>query len=517
MRRAALGSAGIALAACSVPAPGSAPSVEQAATSAGAVDTAPFHFPDLVNIPDQPITFRWLDPGDDRVPFLEKVFAAYEQAHPNVTIQYDGLPWNEVNQLVPLGVRSGTAHDIFVQPGNIELADMVNEGWVAPLDDYVPNFEEWKASFPPGVFVEGISDFNGKSYVFPSTSNRRYGTHLLYNVDYVEEAALDVDPALLTVDEFVALARKITENGNGQYYGFIMGGNQVNRWGDIAGNFARMAGASCGGGGILDGLDFKTGEYIWGDPLFMEGIEVLLRLRDDGSVFPGILSMNAPQARATLAQGGAGLILQGPWNIRIWMRENPDLNFGVGSQPLLYDDIMIPLPMGIGGGDRLAIYADSPEANKIVAGDLLYYYGTDEFARLWAQDVGISSPPQRPEALASVELLPIERIAWDMFMEQMRLAPSPQLRNPAVAQVILEYQPPTPNYSEITQGIYTGQIDDPQATLQALEDAANAELDRAIAAAQAKGVEVERDDFIFPNWDPYQDYTDEDYAELGLE
>ena len=40
----------------------------------------------------------------------------------------------------------------------------------------------------------------------------------------------------------------------------------------------------------------------------MEAVELLLQLKSDGSAFPGVMSMNAPQARALMPQGAAGMI-----------------------------------------------------------------------------------------------------------------------------------------------------------------------------------------------------------------
>ena len=279
-------------------------------------------------LPTEDTTFRWVDSGDQKAVFWNAFFEKYQEAHPNVTIQYDALPWNEIAQVVPLGVRNGTAHDVFQIPLAVTLAQAVNEGWVAPLDDIIPNFEDWKGRFPAGVFVEGVTGFDGKTYAFPMTSNKRYGTHILYNVDYMEEAGFDPQAGDMSADQFVEVARTITENGAGRYFGFIMGGNQVNRWGDIVRGFAHMAGAISMGVGNFH-IDMRTGEVPYTDPRFVEGINVLLRLRDDGSVFPGTLSMNAPEARARMPQGAAGMILQGPWNIPIWSRENPDFNFDI--------------------------------------------------------------------------------------------------------------------------------------------------------------------------------------------
>jgi multiple sugar transport system substrate-binding protein len=57
-------------------------------------------------------------------------------------------------------------------------------------------------------------------------------------------------------------------------------------------------------------------------------------------------------------------------------------------------------------------------------------------------------------------------------------------------------------------------LHDPKAALKDLQDRSEAELARAIKAAQAKGAKVSRDDWKFPNWDPAKDYTEDDYKAL---
>ena len=80
--------------------------------------------------------------------------------------------------------------------------------------------------------------------------------------------------------------------------------------------------------------------------------------------------------------------------------------------------------------------------------------------------------------------------------------------------MLIEQKPMTPNFGAIIQGIYTGQIGDAKKAMQDLTDRADKELERAIKAAQAKGAQVARDDYVFPNWDPAKDYTEADYAAL---
>lgn len=514
LRWSALTAGMAAAAACAPGAPpassGEAPAAAPAASSGGAAEAEAQIGLSGIQLPTEQVTLRWVDSGDQKAVFWNQFFARYHEMHPNIEFAYDALPWNEIAQVVPLGVRNGTAHDVFQIPLSMTAAQAVNEGWVAAMDDIIPNFQEWKAGFPDGVFVPGVTDFNGKTYTIPITSNKRYGTHLLYNVDYMQEAGYDPAEKPLTWDEFRAAAKKATEQGAGQYYGFIIGGNQVNRWGNIVENFARMAGASS-----LNGIDPLTGEYNYTDDRYVAAIELLLAMRDDGSFFPGVMSMNAPQARAMMPQGAAAMILQGPWNIPIWQRENPDFNFNVSSQPLIDENTMVPLSVGPGGSNQLYIYANAPDANKTVAGDILWYMGTLDGQKEWANIVGAADGPLFPEALEGAQLSEVALRALKMFNEQVRVGPSPLVRNPELVQVQLELRPVEPNLAQVVQGLYTGQIDNPAAQLKDLKDRSEAELDRAIAAAREKGANVSRDDYVFPNFDPFVDYGADKYEELS--
>jgi multiple sugar transport system substrate-binding protein len=458
-------------------------------------------------LPTEPVTFRWIDSGDQKAVFFKQFFPAYQAKHPNITIKYDPLPWNEISNIVPLGIQNGNVQDVFQLPPTVPHAQAVRENWVSPLDDIIPNFQAWKKQFPKGAFVEGITDFNGKSYTIPLTTNQRYGTLLLYNLDYMQQAGYDPANKPLTWDEFRDAAKKITKAGGGQYYGLILEGNQTARFSAWVGGLAEMAGAAGGE------MNWKTGQYNYTSDQWIAAIELLLAMRDDGSILPGSLSLNAPQARARMPQGVAGMILQGPWNIPIWQADNPGFKFGVASQPVPNKGTPLPMGYGPGGSNQLWVYAKSPL--KAVAGDILYQLGTPEMQRTWADIVGAADPPIFVEASKEAKLDPLAKKALALFEQQMRLNPSPEARNPDVAMVLLEQKRVTPDPGETIQGIFTGQLKDVKGAMKDLQDRTEAELQRAIKAAQDKGAHVSREDWVFPNWDPTKDYSDADYAALS--
>lgn len=71
-----------------------------------------------------------------------------------------------------------------------------------------------------------------------------------------------------------------------------------------------------------------------------------------------------------------------------------------------------------------------------------------------------------------------------------------------------------PDFGTVIQGIFTGQLDDPQAALKDLQDRSDRALDEAIDAANAEGAEMSRDDWVFGNWDPTRHYAQADYDAL---
>jgi multiple sugar transport system substrate-binding protein len=499
--------AGGALVACAPAAtPAAAPEVSAPQTcNPGDICIQPSSLP----LPTDDVTFRWLDSGDTKAVFWREFFEKYQAAHPNITVQYDGLPWNEIGKIVPLGVQNGNLHDVFSIPQGITNAQAYAEGWLQPYDDILPNLEEIKAGYPAGSFVEGVNVFDGKTYCLPHSTSKRTSTMNLYNQTYLEEAGYDPAGTLMTWDDFRDAAQKVTANGQGKYYGIIVGGNQLNRWGAVVRDLARFAGVPSVNN-TIDDLDLRTGEYNFTSDEYIGAMELLLAMQADGSFFPGILSINAPQARAQIAQGAAGMIRQGLWCLPQWKAENPDFNWNTAHTPVADPNNIAPLHVSVAVGTEMWLYSGS-ELTEIAA-DIMQYWVSLDGQYAWNRVAGVSDPGYMPEAMSTASDDERELRALSVQNEMFKVGPSPLIRNGEVANVSLEMTAVTPNFNEVIQGLMAGQLTDVRAQFQDLADRSNAELDRAIKAAQDKGAQVSRDDFVFTNWDPAQDYTEADYA-----
>ena len=457
--------------------------------------------------------FRWIDSGDQKAVFFKAFLPAYDKAR-GITSNYDGLPWQEIAQVLPLGIRTGTAQDAFCLPLNVSPGLAVTSGWVQPLDDLIPDIETWKKGFPPGAFLEGLTDFNGKTYGLPYTSARVTSVHVLYNNKYMHDAGYDPSTTPLTWTTFRDAAKKITQAGKGSHYGFIIGGAQINRWQDTTRAIAQMAGASSGSNSFYSDIDFRTGKLQYTSDAYVGAVELLLALNSDGSVFPGVMGLTAPQARAFMPQGVAGMILQGPWNVPQWERENPNFDFGVAQPPNPDSGTVYPIiaQSVAAASNTMFIYAKAK--NPKIAADIFHYLGTEDGQVAWGSLDGPADPPIFPSSIEKATMSAKSKAILQMSNKIMRVGPNPLVRNAALAEVVKVYQEPTPSFAATVQGLFTGQLKGVKENMQKLQDATDKQIDAAFAKAKASGAKVSRDDMVFANWDPMKDYTDAEYKAL---
>lgn len=497
-----IGGAGLALAACG-----------GGSTGAKPTDNANLNNAKVFDIPDAPAGFpkgavelRWVDSGDQKKVFFDAFFPALQQKFSNVTVKYDGTDWNTIQQEITLGFRNGTAPDVFQMPPLVTPGQAVKSGWLAPLDDFVPNWPKVKAAFPAGTFASGVTDFGGKTYGYPWTSNQRQAYGLLYNTAYLHQAGYD-PTKIMSWDEFRTAARKVTKQGAGKYYGFILG---IAQHGVISGNVntqAQMAGGigTLGYAGPVP-FDWKTGNYALTSDIVQEATELLLAMKSDGSIFPDSISYDNPHARGAFPNGVAAMILQGPWNIPAWLKANPSLKFGMSLPPQKDPKNFYPLPYGPGGSNTWYVEARTTKDQRAVIGQIFAYLGTLKGQTEWADFDGAGDPPQFKQVVEHAQMDPISKHALQLGYDHTVIQPDPTLKTQNYATYNEFWKAPSPDWDQTLVGLYTGQKKGVKATLKALQDSYEKSMDDAIAATKQQGVNISKDDFKFSNWDPRKPY-----------
>jgi multiple sugar transport system substrate-binding protein len=452
-----------------------------------------------VPLPADDVSFRFADHQGVRVSFQEAFQAAFVKAHPNVEITYDSLG-ADLAELLIVGVQSGDLHDIIPMNAGITLAQGVAEGWLAPLDEVIPNFEAWKNAYPENTFLPGINQFDGKTYACPMYSSRFHRNLMYYNIDLMQQAGYDPATKSLTWDEFRDAAKKIGESGN---FGFAnAGGPGAN----FVNTLAEIAGAHGGE------FNWQTGDFNYTSDIYLGVIELMQAMNDDRSFMPGMASITDTDVRAKFPEGQIGTYISGTWNVSIWEQANPDFKFGVASAPVPNSGTAWPMSKPPASGEGYLVYSGSE--NQEVAGALLAYIGSLQ-GNVALKEISKSiNPVAFPDADHLVEVSDAAKAALALNASQLRFAPHPAVRNVQATQVEMKRRGVTPNLNDIVNGIFGDQIDDPKAALQDLQDRANAEFERALKEAQDEGAQVTRDDYVFTNWDPTVDYGLEQYQAL---
>lgn len=481
--------------------------VDTGGDSTGPGDPTAIEFPDYAgDLPTDDVTFRWVDSGDLKSVWEKSVLDAFTVKHPNIKTQYDGSGWDTVAQVVPLGIRNKSAHDVFALPLTVPPQIAINEGWVRPLEDLIPDFPAWRAKFPETVLVPGVNTFDDKVYSWPIASNRRLERMTIFDAANMAEAGYD-DPGtqIKTWDDLSAALGKVVAAGK---VGLMVGG-------DGLGGLINYVAYTAGWRGIMTGMDMKTGGYIFDAPEIQQAYEFLQKLVTDKLVVPGFLTLLEKDARAQMTAAKAGAILNGPWDIPAWKKAAPSWKYQITSLPSPEGKpFLVPF---LEGANSSWVYAGTKLPT--VAGQILAYMGSPEGQKMMvimSQGNLQSLQPESNTAADQPGLLDENaKIAVGLAKQSMFVAPRPELRNADVAKVALALKPVTPNWNQVLQGLFSGELDNPSSQFAKYTSALSAALDDAIAAAKAKGSTATRDDYAFANWEPSKDYTAADYEALG--
>ncbi len=457
-----------------------------------------------VDAPEQ-VTLRIMDWSDSVKTIREEFHKQFMEKYPYIKIEYTQLTVDQFKNTILTAVKSGDAPDLFPVPTGMKLSALVKDGWFQPLDPYID--DSFKGMFMDGTFQNGTTMVDGQIYSIPE-SLPMPSSLVFYNKKLFREAGLDPDSPPKTYSEFREAAKKITEDGQGSYYGIIEGGKQNNRWLTTLRDWASLAGDGLNGNSPINlstGTTSHDTEAVLGVFGLFEG------LRDDGSFHPKTMSISAPEARALFGQGQAAFLVQGAWCIGVWNKENPDLEYGVMAPPLPDDGRKGSIPVG-NSGAWIGLYANSDHPEE-AALYLKEYYGGDYFQRERVSSGDAFSVVKGiNEQFATVEQL---KRYYELVQEYGRLIPDPSVRNPETSNVFTEFKDVNPNPGELLGGAVAGAVKDPASMLKAY----SAQLERAwtaaVDAAKSKGSPVDASDFVFPNWDPMSDYGEADYKAVA--
>lgn len=446
------------------------------------------------------VTIGWWDHFRPLTNLFENdLFKPYMKEHKKVTVERRQLDGPELAQALQLGRRSNQLPDVHSIAGLSETpAALVANGWFQPIDEFV----DVTATPVADYLYDGIHRFDGKVYTFPLFSGRWHASTPWLNTALATQAGVDPDEPAATWDSYRQALNQLTKKTADGVYGLLL---PMQDPAYLQGLLAALAMTS----GAPGGVDWRTGEYVWDSEPFLAAMDYLLALNGDGVLHPGSASMDPRDARARWAAGQGAIYMWGPWVIGGLLVDEPEaVERGIAAW-------RVPAP----GAQRNPVYTEpaqgpfwvsSQSQNPDVAADLMLHMTSEDFYAKLA--TAMDQPPVLLDQVAKSDVHPAYKQNVSYLTEDVRIAPVPQVGNPDVAQVLTTMKDVHPDPGEIVQAVLTGATSNYRAALTEYNDKITAERDKAIKTVKDKGGEVSIDDWVFDNWDPTGDYTQQSYG-----
>jgi len=433
---------------------------------------------------------------------VDAAIEAFEEANPGIEVNRTLQGGGNYNQVVQAAFTAGpdSTPDVFVLPDPPTFPEILEAGWLMPLNDFA-DFEEWRASVPNPdyVFLDGAGNtVDGLTYSAKFWSDNVW-IKMFVNTDVYEAAGLTEDDFPVTLDQLIENSRVITENTDAYGVGFSGTQTWAQGWWIWMCQFSTQLYTHA----PQPGWNWVEGRYdIASDECANASLNGLVTLRDEGLIHPESvnLAIDDEAARVLFAEGQFAHLIAGDWVIGGWATTNPEFD---GFR-------IIPLPLaGVEeqggsfqygpGGRWFGIAADTEVADA--AWEWFKFLHSPEFASIWIQYADEGLYRMDPEEFAASN-----PVRADIAAINSRLVTGPNLglRAPDTAQVVFTLEGPDMN--SIVNGVFTGQIEVEEA-LADFEARIQASFDQGLADAQAAGLDVELEDYIFADWIPTEDYV----------
>jgi multiple sugar transport system substrate-binding protein len=261
--------------------------------------------------------------GDEITTFRNEVLPAFEAAYPNVTVETQEIPYDDLRQKLVTGIAGGVLPDV-LRADIIWVPEFADQGVLLALDEEMPDFADLAATVFPGPL--STNKFGDHYYGLPLDTN----TRIIFSNDAVLEAA-GITEQPTTVEEFEAALATIHETLGPDVVGYAEGGT---------GGWNVLPWVWSFGGAITDpGITTATG-YLNGEGT-VAAVTKLKEWLDAGYLSPSILG-GGTATSDQFGNGQAAMVLEGPWMPSIFENQFPELGFGY-----------TPVPAGPGGSQSV--------------------------------------------------------------------------------------------------------------------------------------------------------------------
>lgn len=301
----------------------------------------------------------WVNDRHDSEYMTEMVEKYNKENTDNIYIDMQIIT-DDYENMISLAYTGGTAPDIIGQ--SVTLKNFVDNDMLVPLNDYIDADEEYqKVNEPYEHTYEGLNYMDGNLYwVY---SGMRSGVRIEYNKDLLEKSGYTEIPK--TLDEYIDMAKKITEDGNGEYYGIGFTSSSP---------FERQLEMMAQVSGIYY-YDYVNGKFDFSG--YKEILEKGKRFIDEEIAYPD--QQGVDNMRALFAEGEFALWGNASQEAGVFTSQLPieDFEWGVAEVPSLDGEIKGALQTTPSKGYAIMSSSEHPdEAWKVIQ-----YFQSEEFLK----------------------------------------------------------------------------------------------------------------------------------------
>jgi multiple sugar transport system substrate-binding protein len=230
-------------------------------------------------------TWQAEEPGFSQ--WWKELIAAYEHAHPGVTITLQQIAYPNFSNEMTVRFASNTPPDIVELSGN-NFGSFASQGWLEPLDGWLkrdPLPPDWSS-------LQSLYQWSGHTL---GQLVMGYGNMLFYNEKLLADAGVAVPGNFA---EYIAAVPKITQKDKGIFGLASVTAEYPTILIELL-SFILWQGADA----------FKGGQYSFTDPAVVAGLETYRRVVGGNAPLGNVQTMQ----RQTFLSGKAAFTLDGPW------------------------------------------------------------------------------------------------------------------------------------------------------------------------------------------------------------
>jgi len=287
-------------------------------------------------------------------PYLIAQKEAFEASHPGVTIEYVDVASQDYAVKTTTMLEGGDTSDVYMIKEIDNLINWQAQGFAAPLDT---------TGYDMSGFVGTEKNYavDGVQYAIPFRSDFWV---LFYNKDLFEAAGVELPNNDMTWDQYVELAKKMTDKEKGIY------GTHYHTWLSAVVNWEVCDGETTLADGNYDGLSYFYGIYQ--------------DLEDYGACMSyADLKASGLHYSAAFANGNIAMLPMGYWYVSTLIGYNKDgtcnFNWGITAVPHMYG-----MDAGSSFGNLTGAMINAKSEKKDLAWEYVSWLGGVEGAKATA-------------------------------------------------------------------------------------------------------------------------------------